>query len=135
MVPRIESLFGVLQAAARILPEDGPPCFGHLRIETGGNVRDVLLGGSNRAAEGALLIHWQTAPLAEIFFTCGEGEEYEIEIDGRVAIGRLLEKNLLGFEGAELAWVATSDAVFCRADDFRAATLPLSKIPREKSYA
>ena len=117
MIPeRIQAILEVLQAASPILPQEGPPCFAHLRIETAGHVRDVLLGAANRSANGAVLIHWQTAPLAEAFFACAEGEEYEIEIDGRVAGGRLLEKNLLAFAGGELRRVVTPAEIFERLD-------------------
>jgi DNA helicase-2/ATP-dependent DNA helicase PcrA len=112
---RIRALLEALQAASPILPQEGPPCFAHLRIETAGHVRDVLLGGANRSGNGAVLIHWQTAPLAESFFSASEGGDYEIEIDGRVASGRLLEKNLLAFTGGELSRVVTETEIFERA--------------------
>ena len=134
MIPeRIGALLDVLQAASSILPQEGPPCFAHLKVETTLGVREVLLGGSNQSANGAVLIHWQTAPLAEVFFACGEGEEYELEIDGRVAGGRLLEKNLLAFAGppgpAELRRVVTPTEVLERApgpagDEWRASPRP-----------
>ncbi len=115
---RIRGILEVLQAASPVLPQEGPPCFAHLRIETEGHVRDVLLGADNRSANGAVLIHWQTAPLAEIFFAASESGEYEIEIDGRVASGRLLEKNLLAFTSGELVRVVTEAEVFERSADW-----------------
>ena len=125
MIPeRIRALLDVLQAAAPLLPQEGPPCFAHLRVETAGNVRDVLLGAANRSAGGAVLIHWQAAPLAEVFFACAEGEEYEIELDGRVAQGRLLEKNLLTFERGELSRVDAPAEVFERAAGWSARPRP-----------
>ena len=124
MIPeRIRALSEVLQAASPLLPQEGPPCFAHVRIETQGHLRDVLLGGANRSANGSVLIHWQTAPLAEAFFACSEGEEYEFEIDGRVATGRLLEKNLLAFAGRELARVVTPTEIL-EGPDWRATPRP-----------
>lgn len=134
MIPeRIRGLLEVLQAASPILPQEGPPCFAHLKVETAGHVRDVLLGAGNRAVvDGPVLIHWQAAPLAEVFFTALEGEEYEIELDGRVAAGRLLEKHLLTFAGRALSRVVTDTGIF-EAPDWSAAPRPTPAALRPSS--
>ncbi|MFL5321466.1 MAG: hypothetical protein ACJ790_17525, partial [Myxococcaceae bacterium] len=42
--------------------------FGHMRLRTSARETDVFLGALSRTAPEVSLIHWQTAPLAEVFF-------------------------------------------------------------------
>ncbi|HCF59921.1 MAG TPA: hypothetical protein DFS52_18250 [Myxococcales bacterium] len=50
-----------------------------MRLQTGGRVTDLLLGHETRLSGGLSIIDWQRSPLAEVFFSCAEGEEYELE--------------------------------------------------------
>ncbi|MGI5861377.1 MAG: ATP-binding domain-containing protein [Myxococcales bacterium] len=92
----------------------GAPYFAHMRLETEGRVTDLLLGAETRLAAGLSIIDWQRSPLAEVFFSCAEGEEYEIEAGGRSLGGLLLERNLLSFERGELVELATPACLFSR---------------------
>ena len=113
---QLAGLCGRLRSA---LPQDSVPCFAHLRIQTteptgAGRIRDLLLGWRTWT-EGALtLIHWQTAPLAEVFFAYREGEEYELEVGGRVLAGTVIARSLLRFEAGELVGIQTVAAVLER---------------------
>jgi RecA/RadA recombinase len=78
------------------------PCFAHMRIETGGRMRDLLLGPRSRIGGGVTVLDWQEAPLAEVFFACSEGEDYEIDVDGRELSGTLHARHLLGFDRGAL---------------------------------
>ncbi len=75
-------------SAGAALPDLDEPYLGHLRVRSGRS-RDVLLG--ERAlldpARGVTLVDWRRAPIAEVFFTCEPGDDYEIEVEGRVVEG------------------------------------------------
>src|SRR5262245_45255617 len=68
-----------LVAAARaVRPSDPVPCFALLRVRSRGRDRDYLLGAETVVTPGVTVLHWQTAPLAEVFFGCTEGADYEL---------------------------------------------------------
>jgi hypothetical protein len=81
---------------------------GHMRLATKGQHRDVLLADRTDLSSKELsLLDWRTAPLAEVFFNCEPGDNYEIDIDGRNIDGVLLERHLLGCEAGKLLWAQT----------------------------
>ena len=104
---RIEEVLALL---ARAGPGAWP---GHLRLQTAGHQRDVLLGSGSRAAP-VVAIEWQSAPLAEVFFDCEEGARYELEIDRRAITGVLERRHLLGYEGGALAEIRTPEVTLRR---------------------
>jgi hypothetical protein len=106
------------------------PCFGHMRLDTGARHLDVLLGNVSRTGPGLSLIDWQSAPLAEVFFSCGEGEDYELEVGERTVAGTLLEKNLLGFSRGELVRIDSPAGAVARRPDGTWEQLPSPSQPR-----
>src|SRR5687767_12554669 len=100
---RVATQLQLLAAVREMTGAGHPPAyFAHMRLESGGRTSDILLGSARRLGQGVSIIDWQTAPLAQVFFMCEEGEHYEVEIDGRALEGTLVERNLLSFEGKEL---------------------------------
>lgn len=98
----------------RLLAQAGPGSWpGHLRLHTAGHERDVLLGAAGRALPVAA-IEWHSAPLAGVFFDCSEGDEYALEVDGRPIEGRVVRRQLLGFEQGELVEIAAPDVRLVR---------------------
>ncbi len=85
------------------------PVYGHLRLQTAGHLLDVLIGGTTRINPGVSTLDWKTAPLAEVFFAYGEGEDYEIEIGDRALGGRLIQKNVLTWKGEALVRLECSE--------------------------
>lgn len=104
----------LLAKARTALPGVAIPYFGHLRLDSGGRQRDVLLGYQTRITSDLSLLDWQNAPLAEVFFACTEGDEYEVEAGERVLAGTVLERNLLGFEHGELVDIVTAETSLSR---------------------
>lgn len=97
---RLEATRATLEAAHAAF---GPhPVAGVMRLKTERRELTVLLGTSQKAEGPLALIDWQTAPLAEVFFSCGEGDRYELTIEERLVKGRLLDKALTRVEGGEL---------------------------------
>lgn len=99
------------------LNSDEVPCFAHLRVHShrqGSEPRDVFLGQRTLVQPGLTVLDWQTAPLASVFFSCEEGEDYELEHKGRPLAGTLLQRNLLSFVRGALCEIRTRDAVLRR---------------------
>ena len=113
--PRLESQLGLLRAVREMAAGTRLPAyFAHMRLDSGGRRTDVLLGNARRLGAGVSIIDWQTAPLAQVFFAHEEGEAYEVELEGRVLEGKLLEKNLLTFDGEELVRVEWAEGALTR---------------------
>lgn len=131
--PRLDAQLALLGAVKAIAAAAGgqiPQYFAHMRLRSAGTpdasrgdrrkgerINDLLLGNGRRLGAGASIIDWQTAPLAQIFFSHEEGEDYEVEIDGRTLEGQVLEKNLLGFDARGLAWIEWEEGTLRRGDD------------------
>ncbi len=79
---------------------EGLALFGHMRLATGGRVRDVLLGNRAVVERDLTVLDWRASPLAEVFFRHREGDDYEIEAGGRDLAGRLLERHVLRVDRA-----------------------------------
>ena len=118
---------------ARATQPDAPaPVFAWMRVETRGHLRDLALG-FRAVTEGPLtVLHWQTAPLASVFFAHRPGEDYEVEVGDRTLEGTLRAKALLRFERGALAGVTTPDADFvCEGGRWsRAPSAPTPLTPR-----
>lgn len=99
---RVRSL--VLRALAS--GGEGLAVFGHMRVAQGDRVRDLLLGNRSLVERDLTVLDWRGSPLAEVFFRHREGDEYEIEMDGRELAGRLEERRLLRVERGRVELVA-----------------------------
>jgi DNA helicase-2/ATP-dependent DNA helicase PcrA len=90
------------------LPDLAAPYFGHMRLRSAGRSRDVLLGDCPfvDADRGVSIIDWRRAPLAEVFFACDPGDDYEIEAGGRTIAGVLEDRRVVAFEAGELAAIS-----------------------------
>jgi DNA helicase IV len=95
------------QLARSLSPHAAVPYFAHMRLETDGRVRDVVLGPDTRTGGGVAIIDWRSAPLAEVFFSCAVGDDYEIDVGERTLTGSLIERNLVSFCGGELCGIET----------------------------
>lgn len=113
--PRLENQLRLNQAVrAMVVEGQVPHYFAHMRLETQGKTQDLLLGSARRLAPGVSIIDWQTAPLAQIFFQSEEGDDYELEIEGRLLEGKLVEKNLLTFQGGTLVRIEFASGAYVR---------------------
>ncbi|MBS1150387.1 MAG: helicase [Myxococcaceae bacterium] len=110
------------------------PVYGHLKLQTAGHLLDVLIGGTTRINPGVSTLDWKTAPLAEVFFAYDEGEDYEIEVGDRLIGGKLIEKNVLTWKGAELIRLECAEGTAVRLND-RWELLADPGHPRLKSRA
>jgi len=140
----VEDQLRLSRVAQRALPELRAPYFAHMRLLREGRTRDVLLGGKTFVGSDLTIIDWQDAPLAEVFFACPQGEEYEVEAGDRTLGGTLTQRNLLDFERGELVEIITPDATLSRRnrdgwvalrDDRTALLHPRSEADRARPFS
>jgi len=100
----------------KALPDLGEPYLGHLRIRSAGRVREVLLGPIPflDAGRGVTLVDWRRAPIAEVFWSSEPGDDYEIEVEGRVIEGVLERSHVVAFERGELAVISVPGGALVR---------------------
>jgi DNA helicase-2/ATP-dependent DNA helicase PcrA len=110
-------LEGLVAAAMAAAPGDTPPPVAWLQVETRGRVRDLLLGWRTDITGPVTLLDWQSSPLASVFFSTPEGDDYEIEVDGRTLEGTVRGRALLEVERGVLVGVVTAGAVLSRDGD------------------
>lgn len=96
------------------VPGARAPYFARLRVRTAAGTRDVLLGGRTITGDSAALVDWQAAPLAAVFFADREGDDYELEHDGRELTGTVLRRHLVHFRGGALVGVRRDDGTLLR---------------------
>lgn len=110
----VEHVEGLVASAALTTPSDAPPPVAWMQVETRGRVRDLLLGWRTEVDGGVTVLHWQTAPLASVFFTTREGEDYELDVDGRTLEGTVRARALLDVSAGSLVELLTADAALSR---------------------
>ena len=122
----------VAEAQALAAEFDGVPYFARLRVRTAAGERDVLLGDRARVGEAAAVVEWRSAPLAAVFFGQQEGDDYEIEVDGRVLAGTVVRREVVHFAGGELVGIDRADAILRRGPDGWSAEAPVGArlVPR-----
>lgn len=112
-------------AARRAWPGQTTPAYAHLRVRTGGRIREVLLGARAASHGDLVLVDWRSAPLCEALFGYEEGEDYEIALHDRTLQGTVLEQNLLrGHEGALVEVLTPEARVWLEAGAWHTAPSP-----------
>ena len=81
--------------SAAVSQKPGLKLYGHLLLQREERQVELLLGSQAFLDGRTPVIDWRAAPLAEVFFAYGEGEHYEVELEGRVVSGRVLQRNLI----------------------------------------
>lgn len=114
---RIAHQTELLARLRALQPRATPVYFAHFAIRSGERDSDLLLGSVNAISPGLSVIDWQSAPLAEAFFACGEGDDYELELEGRTVKGRVLSKTVVGFDCGELAFLEYEGRALIRGGD------------------
>jgi len=113
---RIDDQLRLAQLARVLSPSATAPYFAHMRLETDGRIRDILLGPDTKTGGSVAIIDWRNAPLAEVFFSCVDGDDYEIDAGERTLTGTLVERNLVCFDQGELCEIETAEGRLRRQD-------------------
>ncbi|WP_394828606.1 ATP-binding domain-containing protein [Pendulispora albinea] len=120
IVAEQKRLAAAAREAARRGKAGAPPYFAHMRICSAGRARDVLLGLDSHidtSAEGGItVVDYRRAPIAEVFFACEPGDEYEIEVNGRTVTGILERRHLVTFEEDEPSAITVPNGALRQVD-------------------
>lgn len=133
---RIDAQLRLFEAARALLPQDPIPYVAHIRIAHEERILNVLFAGTGRddreweslvghearaladgGGERTLVVDWQRSPLAEIFFSCSEGQDYELVVRRKTLRGALLEWNLVGFANGNIVEIVTPEARLFRDEN------------------
>lgn len=103
------------------LPDHALPYFAHMQLESNGRARDIMLGQSTLidAKQRVNIVDWREAPIAQVFFHCAEGEDYEQETPDRTIEGVVTKRRILAFDRGELVQIQTPDQTLRRQSDGR----------------
>lgn len=99
------------------LPNINAPYFAHLLLEEGGVTRDILIGQQAFLDGDYPIIDWRSAPLSRVFFKYRAGETFEEKLPGRLARGRVLQRNILSFAAGQLVGISDHERSFVRQHD------------------
>ncbi len=100
------------------LPDIQSPYFAHMCLEEKGKRREVLLGHLTFLESRQLpIIDWKHAPISRIFFNYREGEEYEEELPGRMAIGSVVKRRVVTISRGQLWRIHAFGQSFRRKED------------------
>lgn len=112
------ALLGQLREArdrAEVDPDS--PYFAHLRVDEGGQARDVFLGKATRIQRGVRIVDWRNAPISRIFYAYQQGEEYEEEMGGRVRVGEVVARRTVTIQRGRLHRIDAPEGTFVRDDE------------------
>jgi DNA helicase-2/ATP-dependent DNA helicase PcrA len=100
------------------LPDIQSPYFAHMGLEENGKRREVLLGHLTFLESRKLpIIDWKHAPISRIFFNYREGEDYEEELPGRMAYGRVVKRRVVTIHRGQLWRIHAFGRSFRRKED------------------
>ncbi len=108
---RMQAL-GQANGKGRDLPVDvNCPYFGHLKLNDGKKVRDVLIGSRGFVKPGSdvAIVDWRNAPVSRIYYRYEEGDDYEEEFGGRVVSGIVEARRTISIVNGELRLVKWSN--------------------------
>ena len=107
----------LLEEVRRELPYNREPYFAHMKISRNGVERNILIGPETVIGSEITIIDWQKAPMAEVFFAFREKEEYELEINGQLLTGKLLQRNLITLSRDGIELIVTQDCTLRRSEN------------------
>lgn len=93
------------------LPSSYSPYFAHLSLQENGRVRHILLGYASFISSKSdySIVDWRNAPISRLFFEYRAGDEYELELPGRIATGLILERNIVSIQKGELQMLKSEE--------------------------
>ena len=127
LVAQMERLQGVSlqRAEARsLLVDPAAPYFGHLRLHEqpeGRPVRerDVLIGRASfvDAKSRVSIVDWRDAPVSQLYYRYGEGDDYQEQFAEREVEGEILVRRMLTIEQGALLRVDCPQGIWRRAPE------------------
>lgn len=98
------------------LPDMRAPYFARMRLLEAGKARDILIGYQTfiDQSAGVTIIDWRHAVLSKVFFNYKQGDEYELQLPGRLAQGELEVRRVIAFDVGELVGITGPDFTLTR---------------------
>lgn len=94
------------------------PYFGHMRLrDDDGRDREVFIGKQTHIDGGINIVDWRNAPISRVFYQCGEGDEFCMEIAGREIEGEVRLRRTITVGDAQLQRVGTTQETFVKQPD------------------
>lgn len=128
---RMQAL-GAANGKGRQLPVDvNCPYFGHLKLNDGKKVRNVLVGnrGFVKAGSAVAIVDWRNAPVSRIYYCYEEGDDYDEHFGGRPVSGVVEARRTVGIVAGELKRVAWSGGIVARRGDGEWVQIPTDQKP------
>lgn len=93
------------------LPDLRQPYFAYMQTQTPRNNRNVFLGYQTYIDPeyDITIIDWRHAPIARLYFSYHEGDEYEEELTNRIITGILVRKAVITFDQGQLVHISTQN--------------------------
>lgn len=98
-----------------------PAALGYMILETERGERTYLLGSRTTLDGDVPILDWRTSPLAEVFFRHGDGEAYELDIDGKITAGTVRAGSV----------ITNHDPLVVTSRDVEPHPAPIPGTPRE----
>lgn len=128
---RMQAL-GAANGKGRDLPVDVKcPYFGHLKLNDGKRVRDVLVGSRGFVKPGSevAIVDWRNAPVSRIYYCYDEGDDYDELFGNRPVSGVVEARRTVGIVNGELRRVSWSGGVVARRTDGVWVRIPHERRP------
>ncbi|MDG2303491.1 MAG: AAA family ATPase [Candidatus Binatia bacterium] len=107
------ALLEQLRSARAVQPVNPDvPYFGHLRLREEGREWDLCLGRTSCVEGGLRIVDWRDAPIAKLFYTYRQGEDYEEEIADREREGEIVTRRMVAIERGELRRIQAPEGDF-----------------------
>jgi DNA helicase IV len=105
--------------ASQSLPGLATPYFAHLRLKSTAGRRDYCLGRGTYADTAAdiRIVDWRFAPIARIFYSYQEGDEYEESLPGGMAEGVVEARRVVVIERGVLTRIVAGSNILVRKPD------------------
>ncbi len=116
----MNSLRALLERKESIaVPSLSTPYFAHLRVHTDGQQRDYLLGRATFADTSAdvRIVDWRYAPIAGLFYSYQEGDDYEEMLPGGMSVGVIEARRVVVIERGVLTRIMAGARILARAAD------------------
>ncbi len=88
------------------------PYFGHLRLREEGREWDLCLGRTSCVGGGLRIVDWRDAPIAKLFYSYRQGEDYEEEIAGREREGEIVTRRMVAIDRGTLKRIQAPEGDF-----------------------
>lgn len=128
---RMQAL-GAANGKGRQLPVDvNCPYFGHLKLDDGKKVKDVLVGnrGFIKTGSPVAIVDWRNAPVSRIYYCYEEGDDYDEHFGGRPVSGIVEARRTVGIVGGKLKRVAWSGGIVAQRGDGEWVHIPMDQKP------